>query len=54
MTVDDSGFSPGYEIRDPQDAAWNVKLGIEAQTGDRRFSSAVGPWIPSAADLSAS
>ncbi len=31
VTVDDSGFSPGYEIRDPQGTAWNVKLGIEAQ-----------------------
>jgi hypothetical protein len=31
VTVDDSGFSPGYEVRDPQGTAWNVKLGIEAQ-----------------------
>jgi hypothetical protein len=31
VTVDDSGFSPGYEIRDSQGTAWNVKLGIEAQ-----------------------
>jgi hypothetical protein len=31
VTVDDSGFSPGYDVRDPQGTAWNVKLGIEAQ-----------------------
>jgi hypothetical protein len=31
VTVDDSGFSPGYEVRDRQGIAWNVKLGIEAQ-----------------------
>jgi hypothetical protein len=31
VNVDDSGFSPGYDVRDPQGTAWNVKLGIEAQ-----------------------
>jgi hypothetical protein len=31
VTVDDSGFSPGYEVRDPHGTVWNVKLGIEAQ-----------------------
>jgi hypothetical protein len=28
---DDSGFSPGYDVRDRQGMRWSVKLGIEAQ-----------------------
>ena len=28
---DDSGFSPGYDVRDEDGTSWNVKLGIEAQ-----------------------
>jgi hypothetical protein len=29
--VDDSGYSPGYDVRDQQGTQWSVKLGIEAQ-----------------------
>lgn len=32
VKVDDSGFSPGYQVRDPRGVLWNVKLGIEAQS----------------------
>jgi hypothetical protein len=32
LEVDKNGFSPGYEVRDPQGRTWNVKLGPEAQT----------------------
>lgn len=31
VAVDNSGYSPGYEVRDPQGANWSVKLGVEAQ-----------------------
>jgi hypothetical protein len=31
IAVDDSGYSPGYDVRDPQGTKWSVKLGIEAQ-----------------------
>ena len=31
VTIDDSGFSPGYDVRDHRGAQWSVKLGIEAQ-----------------------
>jgi hypothetical protein len=31
VEVDDSGFSPGYTVRDDQGTEWSVKLGIEAQ-----------------------
>jgi hypothetical protein len=31
VAIDDSGFSPGYDVRDPQGARWSVKVGIEAQ-----------------------
>ena len=31
VAVDDTGFSAGYDVRDPQGADWSVKLGIEAQ-----------------------
>jgi hypothetical protein len=31
LEVDDTGFSPGYTVRDDQGTEWNVKLGIEAQ-----------------------
>lgn len=31
IAVDDSGYSPGYDVRDPQGTQWSVKLGIEAQ-----------------------
>jgi hypothetical protein len=31
VAVDDSGYSPGYEVRDRQGTEWSVKLGIEAQ-----------------------
>ena len=32
LAVDDSGYSPGYDVRDQQGTQWNVKLGIEAQS----------------------
>ena len=32
VAVDDSGYSPGYDVRDPDDTHWSVKLGIEAQS----------------------
>ena len=32
LEVDKNGFSPGYEVRDPQGRTWNVKLGPESQT----------------------
>ena len=32
MEVDKKGFSPGYEVRDPQGRTWDVKLGPESQT----------------------
>ena len=31
IAVDDTGYSPGYEVRDRQGTEWSVKLGIEAQ-----------------------
>ena len=31
IAVDDGGYSPGYDVRDPQGTPWSVKLGIEAQ-----------------------
>ena len=31
IEVDETGFSPGYSVRDDQGTEWNVKLGIEAQ-----------------------
>ena len=31
VSVDHSGFSRGYDVRDRQGVEWNVKLGIEAQ-----------------------
>jgi hypothetical protein len=31
IAEDDSGFSPGYTVRDAEGTQWNVKLGIEAQ-----------------------
>ena len=31
IAVDDSGYSPGYDVRDPKGTEWSVKLGIEAQ-----------------------
>jgi hypothetical protein len=31
IAVDDTGYSPGYDVRDPQGTKWSVKLGIEAQ-----------------------
>ena len=31
VAVDDSGYSPGYDVRDPDGTQWSVKLGIEAQ-----------------------
>jgi hypothetical protein len=31
VAVDDSGYSAGYDVRDPQGTDWSVKLGIEAQ-----------------------
>ena len=31
IAVDDSGYSPGYDVRDPQGTRWSVKLGKEAQ-----------------------
>jgi hypothetical protein len=32
LAVDDSGYSPGYDVRDRQGTKWNVKLGVEAQS----------------------
>jgi hypothetical protein len=32
VAIDDSGYSPGYDVRDPRGAQWSVKLGIEAQS----------------------
>jgi hypothetical protein len=31
IAVDNSGYSAGYDVRDPQGTQWSVKLGIEAQ-----------------------
>ncbi len=31
IAVDDTGYSPGYDVRDQQGTQWSVKLGIEAQ-----------------------
>lgn len=31
IAVDDTGYSPGYDVRDGQGTEWSVKLGIEAQ-----------------------
>ena len=31
VAIDDSGYSPGYDVRDKRGADWSVKLGIEAQ-----------------------
>jgi hypothetical protein len=31
VTIDDSGYSPGYDVRDKRGTRWSVKLGIEAQ-----------------------
>lgn len=31
IQVDNSGFSPGYDVRDEQGTEWSVKLGMEAQ-----------------------
>ena len=31
VAIDDSGYSPGYDVRDTRGADWSVKLGIEAQ-----------------------
>jgi hypothetical protein len=31
IAADDGGFSPGYDVRDPQGTQWSVKLGVEAQ-----------------------
>ena len=32
IEADQSGFSPGYDLRDPSGLTWSVKLGPEAQT----------------------
>jgi hypothetical protein len=32
LKADDSGFSPGYDVRDANGVEWSVKLGPEAQT----------------------
>jgi hypothetical protein len=32
LETDKKGFSPGYEVRDPEGRTWNVKLGPESQT----------------------
>jgi hypothetical protein len=32
LEADTSGFSPGYDLRDPNGVKWSVKLGPEAQT----------------------
>jgi hypothetical protein len=31
IKVDNTGYSPGYDVRDPRGVEWSVKLGIEAQ-----------------------
>ena len=31
VAIDDTGYSPGYDVRDPRGGQWSVKLGIEAQ-----------------------
>ena len=31
VAIDDSGYSPGFDVRDPRGAQWSIKLGIEAQ-----------------------
>ena len=31
VAIDDSGYSPGYDVRDRRGVPWSVKLGIEAQ-----------------------
>ena len=31
IAVDDGGYSPGYDVRDPQGTRWSVKLGNEVQ-----------------------
>jgi hypothetical protein len=31
IAVDNGGYSPGYDVRDPQGIDWSVKLGLEAQ-----------------------
>jgi hypothetical protein len=31
VATDDSGYSPGYDVRDARGVQWSVKLGIEAQ-----------------------
>ena len=31
IAIDNSGYSPGYDVRDSRGARWSVKLGIEAQ-----------------------
>ena len=31
VALDDTGFSPGYDVRDSRGMEWSVKLGIEAQ-----------------------
>jgi hypothetical protein len=31
VAVDQSGYSPGYDVRGPDDVVWSVKLGPEAQ-----------------------
>jgi hypothetical protein len=31
IAVDNKGYSPGYDVRDPQGTEWSAKLGIEAQ-----------------------
>ena len=31
IAIDDSGYSPGYDVRDKRGAEWSVKLGKEAQ-----------------------
>jgi hypothetical protein len=32
LEIDTEGFSPGYDVRDPQGRTWSVKIGPEAQT----------------------
>jgi hypothetical protein len=32
LEADNGGFSPGYDVRDPNGVTWSVKLGPEAQT----------------------
>lgn len=32
VKVDNTGFSPGYDVRDREGTVWSVKLGIEAQS----------------------